>query len=232
MRRASGRTPPAPPPRAAPSLSWLAWAALAGALLLADATRADEPPRPTARTGQPAARTAPGGGTAGGGASGRPAAPLSASAPVRIRIPAVDVDAFLTHLELDAKGVLQPPPATAPALAGWYADGTAPGALGTAVLAGHVDTPTGPAVFHQLGALEPGARIEVDRRDGRTAVFTVDAVEEHEKGRFPDEKVYGDTGRPELRLITCGGAWSKDTGYRANTVVYATLTATRRTGGA
>ncbi|MER7953804.1 class F sortase [Streptomyces sp. NPDC096030] len=226
MRRDSGRTPPAPLLRAAPSSRWLAWAALAGVLLLADATRADEPPRPTARIGQPAARIA------GGGASGRPAAPLAASAPVRIRIPAIDVDAFLTHLELDAKGVLQPPPATAPALAGWYADGTAPGALGTAVLAGHVDTPTGPAVFHQLGALEPGARIEVDRRDGRTAVFTVDAVEEHEKGRFPDDRVYGDSGRPELRLITCGGAWSKDTGYQANTVVYATLTATRRRGGA
>ncbi|MFC8278228.1 class F sortase [Streptomyces sp. NPDC057271] len=230
MRRDSGRTPPAPPPRTAPSFRWLAWAALAGALLLADATRDDEPPRPTARTGQPAARVA---GTAGGGALGRRAAePLPASAPVRIRIPAVEVDAFLMHLELDAKGVLQPPPATAPAFAGWYADGTTPGALGTAVVAGHVDTPAGPAVFHRLGALKRGAEIEVDRGDGRTAVFTVDAVEEHEKGRFPDDKVYGDTGRPELRLITCGGAWSKGTGYQANTVVYATLTAARRTGGA
>ncbi|MFF9909226.1 class F sortase [Streptomyces sp. NPDC013457] len=231
MRRDSGSTPPAPPPRATPSFGWLVWAALAGALLLADATRDDEPPRPAAGTGQPAARIAGGAGTAGEGASGRPAPePLSASPPVRIRIPAIDVDALLMHLELDAKGVLQPPPATAPAFAGWYADGTPPGALGTAVVAGHVDTPAGPAVFHQLGAVKPGARIEVDRRDGRTAVFTVDAVEEHEKGRFPDDKVYGDSGRPELRLITCGGAWSQGTGYQANTVVYATLTATRRMG--
>lgn len=52
-------------------------------------------------------------------------------------------------------------------------------------------------------------------------------MEAHPKDRFPDEKVYGDSGRPELRLITCGGDWSSDTGYRANTVVYATLTGTR-----
>lgn len=94
-------------------------------------------------------------------------------------------------------------------------------------MAGHLDTRLGPAVFHRLDTLSPGAGVEVDREDGRTALFTVDAVESHPKDRFPDEKVYGASGRPELRLITCGGDWSKDTGYRANTVVYATLTGTR-----
>ncbi len=113
-----------------------------------------------------------------------------------------------------------------PAFAGWYARGTPPGAPGTAVLTGHLDTPAGPAVFYRLGALTPGAGIAVERADGRTALFTVDAVEEYPKDRFPDDRVYGGSGRPELRLITCGGDWSGDTGYRANTVVYATLTGT------
>ena len=86
-------------------------------------------------------------------------------------------------------------------------------------MAGHVDTPLGPAVFHRLGTLSRGAAIEIDRDDGRTALFTVDAVEVHPKKRFPDHKVYGSSGRPELRLITCGGDWASDTGYQANTVV-------------
>ncbi|MEU6933420.1 class F sortase [Streptomyces sp. NPDC046385] len=191
---------------------------------MAGALRDHGPPRPTAaQAGAPAgARPAPG--TARNGP--RPG-PLPASDPVRIRIPAIAVDAFLARLELDADGALRPPPATAPALAGWYADGTAPGSRGTAVVAGHVDTPTGPAVFHRLGALEKGAEIAVDRQDGRTALFTVDAVEVHAKDDFPDDKVYAGSTRPELRLITCGGSWSRTTGYRANTVVYATLSAVR-----
>lgn len=46
--------------------------------------------------------------------------------------------------------------------------------------AGHVDTRTGPAVFFRLGALTKGRTVEVERADGRTAVFTVDAVEVYE----------------------------------------------------
>ncbi|WP_411074147.1 class F sortase [Streptomyces sp. cmx-4-7] len=155
---------------------------------------------------------------------GPAAAPLPASDPVRVRIPAIGVDARLMRLGLDEEGRLEPPPPNLPAFAGWYARGTPPGTPGTAVLTGHLDTAAGPAVFHRLGALTPGAGIAVERADGRTALFTVDAVEEYAKDRFPDDKVYGGSGRPELRLITCGGDWSGDTGYLANTVVYATLT--------
>lgn len=88
-----------------------------------------------------------------------------------------------------------------------------------------MDTRTGPAVFFRLGALTKGRTVEVERADGRTAVFTVDAVEVYDKKPFPDAKVYGNTsGLPELRLITCGG-FTKRTGYLGNVVVYATLTA-------
>ncbi|MFJ7128951.1 class F sortase [Streptomyces sp. NPDC098101] len=150
--------------------------------------------------------------------------PLPASDPVRVRIPAIGVDARLMRLALDGEGRLEPPPPNLPAFAGWYARGTPPGSPGTAVLTGHLDTPAGPAVFHRLGSLTRGAGIAIERADGRTALFTVDAVEEYAKDSFPDDEVYGGSGRPELRLITCGGDWSGDTGYRANTVVYATLT--------
>ncbi|WP_327165907.1 class F sortase [Streptomyces zaomyceticus] len=219
--------PGAAPSRSVPSIRTLAWTALVGIVLLAHVPDEDGS-RPTT-TAQTAAQTA--------ALRARPAAgadrtrsgtrPLPASDARRIRIPAIEVDVALVPLELDGAGALLPPPASAPTTAGWYADGTAPGAPGTAVVAGHLDTRLGPAVFHRLDTLSPGAGIEVDREDGRTALFTVDAVESHPKDRFPDDKVYGASGRPELRLITCGGDWSKDTGYRANTVVYATLTGTR-----
>ncbi|MET7368874.1 class F sortase [Streptomyces sp. NPDC005566] len=158
----------------------------------------------------------------------RPAVdPLPPSDPVRLRIPAVGVDAPVARLALDAAGALQPPPDDNPVLAGWYADGTAPGAVGTAITAGHVDTRVGPGVFHRLGSVRKGATIEVIRADLRTAVFTVYAVESYDKKNFPDKKVYGPSSRPEIRVITCGGGFTKKSGYQSNVVVFAALTATR-----
>jgi sortase (surface protein transpeptidase) len=207
-----------------PSFKVLACAAIAGILLVANAVRDEQPPQPSAAQAArsaaalPAPRATPAPTTA-------PALPPSD--PVRMLIPAIGVNAPMTPLELDDTGALQPPPAGEPALAGWYGRGTAPGAVGTAVAAGHVDTPMGPGVFYRLGALTKGDTVEVMREDGRTAVFTVDAVEVHDRDDFPDDKVYGDSGRPELRVITCGGAYSRGTGYQGNVVVYATLTAVR-----
>jgi sortase (surface protein transpeptidase) len=152
---------------------------------------------------------------------------LPPSPPDRVRIPAIRVDAPLTGLALTASGSLDVPPAARKNLAGWYEAGTTPGETGTAIVAGHVDNAEGPAVFYDLGALRRGGVIEVDRRDGSVAVFTVDAVEVYDAKDFPDEKVYGAARRPELRVITCGGGYSRSTGYRGNVVVFAHLTGSR-----
>ncbi|WP_329445410.1 class F sortase [Streptomyces sp. NBC_01426] len=152
--------------------------------------------------------------------------PLPGSPPTRIRIPAIRVDAPLTGLGLERDGSLQVPPPARRDLAGWYREGVTPGAVGTAVIAGHVDHATGPAVFYHLGALHRGAAIEVARADGRTAVFTVHAVEVYEAEDFPDDRVYGLSPRAELRVITCGGGFSPRTGYQGNVVVFAHLTGT------
>ncbi|MFH9725890.1 class F sortase [Streptomyces sp. NPDC017254] len=223
MKNGSGPKPGGAPSRSVPSVRSLVWTTLVGIVLLAHVPDGDGPrPPATAQASSLLARPA-----AGADRDRSAPRPLPASDAVRIRIPAIGVDVALVPLELDGAGALRPPPASAPTVAGWYADGTAPGAPGTAVVTGHLDTPLGPAVFHRLDTLSRGAGIEIDREDGRTAVFTVDAVEAHPKDGFPDDKVYGASGRPELRLITCGGDWASDTGYRANTVVYATLTGTK-----
>jgi sortase (surface protein transpeptidase) len=130
-------------------------------------------------------------------------------------------------LGLTKTGSLDVPPAKEKNLAGWYEDGTTPGETGTAIVAGHVDNTEGPAVFYGLGALKKGSTVEVDRRDGGVALFTVDAVEVYNAKDFPDEKVYGAARRPELRVITCGGGYSRTTGYQGNVVVFAHLTGSR-----
>jgi sortase (surface protein transpeptidase) len=130
-------------------------------------------------------------------------------------------------LGLTPQGSLDVPPPERKNLAGWYEAGTSPGERGTAVVAGHVDNAEGPAVFYDLGALRKGGTVEVDRLDGRTAVFTVDAVEVYDSRAFPDAKVYGAARRPELRVITCGGGYSQTTGYQGNVVVFAHLTGSR-----
>ncbi|MFE6283605.1 class F sortase [Streptomyces sp. NPDC057877] len=214
--------PPTPPPperrRRPGNLAIATVTALAlctGAWLLSGGTETSAPPQPSAAE----ART-----TAGE----RAVAPaLPPSPPERIRIPAIRVNAPLTGLALTRTGSLDVPPADRPGLAGWYEAGTTPGETGTAIVAGHVDNADGPAVFYRLGALKRGAVIEVDRRDGGVARFTVDAVEVYDARDFPDAKVYGAARRPELRVITCGGGYSRSTGYRGNVVVFAHLTGSR-----
>ncbi|GAA3854682.1 class F sortase [Streptomyces lacrimifluminis] len=153
---------------------------------------------------------------------------LAPSPPLRIRIPAIGVNAPLMGLGLTPTGSLDVPPAEREDLAGWYEAGTAPGETGTAIVAGHVDNADGPSVFYRLGALKKGGAIEVERRDGSTALFTVDAVEVYDTKDFPDEKVYGAAKRAELRVITCGGGYTPGSGYDGNVVVFAHLTGSSR----
>ncbi|MFD4626741.1 class F sortase [Streptomyces sp. NPDC058475] len=157
----------------------------------------------------------------------RPPKPLSRSAATSLRIPYFGLEAPAVGLRLDGERRLTAPPVDDPKLIGWYEGGPTPGESGTAVVVGHRDTRTGPAVFAALGRLRPGRVVEARRADGWTAVYTVDAVKTYEKARFPNKEVYGGRGRPELRLITCGGAYGRRTGYAGNIVVFAHLTETR-----
>ena len=159
--------------------------------------------------------------------SGPPPDPLSRSRPTSLRIPSLGVDAPVIGVGLDRDRQLETPPIGRSNLVGWYRGGPTPGESGTAVAVGHRDTSTGPAVFSALALVKRGKPIEAERADGRTAVYTVDQVKVYDKAGFPDGEVYGPTGRPELRVLTCGGLFSRRTGYTSNVVVFAHLTATR-----
>ncbi|MFI6686371.1 class F sortase [Streptomyces sp. NPDC050485] len=153
--------------------------------------------------------------------------PLPPSPAVSLAVPHLGIAAPVLALRLDAQQHLTTPPVDNPKVVGWYQGGTSPGELGTAVAVGHRDTRTGPAVFAGLAQLRPGRLVEARRADGQVAVYTVDIVRTYAKARFPDQEVYGPTGRPELRLITCGGKFSPKTGYESNVVVFAHLSQVR-----
>ena len=108
-------------------------------------------------------------------------------------------------------------------VAGWYTGSPRPGAIGSAIIVGHIDTTKGPAVFARLNTLTHGDKIYVKRADGTLAEFRVTSVQSYPKDHFPTQEVYGPVPDPELRLITCDGTWDAATGhYLSNFVVYAT----------
>lgn len=149
---------------------------------------------------------------------------LPRSEPTRLIVPDIGVDAPFTDLALDSRRRLEPPPPHDTNLVGWYAKGVSPGELGTAIIAGHVDTTTSPAVFARLRELQAGDRFRVLRADGRTATFEVDETESFEKDDFPNERVYADTPDAQVRLITCSGAYDRAVrDYTENLVVFAHL---------
>ncbi|MFF9506509.1 class F sortase [Streptomyces sp. NPDC014724] len=149
---------------------------------------------------------------------------MARSAPTRLQIPSIAVNAPFTDLGIGADGRLNPPPATDPNLVGWFKDGVTPGERGASIVAGHVDTKTGPAVFLQLQFLKPGASVDITRADGSIATFKVDTVETFSKANFPDKRVYADTPSAQLRLITCGGPYNKTVkDYEDNVVAFAHL---------
>ncbi|WP_079178427.1 class F sortase [Streptomyces mangrovisoli] len=153
--------------------------------------------------------------------------PLARAVPQRIDIPRLGVQAPVVARGLDTRGAVASPPLDQPGVVSWYAAGTAPGSAGAALMVGHVDTRTRPAVFHRLGTLRPGDTVRVVRGDGKVARFTVEDVRTLPRDGFDARQAYGvrRAGRAELRLITCGGTFDRaHRRYSANVVVSAYLT--------
>ncbi|MCM2576836.1 class F sortase [Streptomyces meridianus] len=206
------------------ALLWPAASVGLGALLIFNSfdTNAEGEPQAGSVVTAPSVASEPGNGIR----SADPALPRSE--PERIRIPEIAVDAPFTPLTLNKTGQLNAPPPNHKNLAGWFEGGATPGERGTSVVAGHVDTRTGPAVFLNLSSLKQGSTVEIAREDGVVATFEVDSVETFNKDDFPDDRVYADAPTAQLRLITCGGDYDrKAKDYEDNVVVFAHLASTR-----
>ena len=222
-----------PSPRTWTALA-VALAVLALVAVVVAVTGQQRAPQPSAadrgQTSAPAGSTAPAppAPTPGTTSPGSPAAAEPVAAPVSLTIPAIGVTSELLRLGLNDDGTVEVPPLGPDDQAGWYERGPAPGAVGPAVLLGHVDSAaSGPGVFFELGALQPGDEVSVSRADGTAAVFAVDRVERHPKDDFPTIEAYGNTADAQLRLITCGGAFDPAAGsYEDNVIAFATLVRT------
>ena len=152
------------------------------------------------------------------------APPQSAAAqvarPVSLTIPLIGVKTNLITLGLAAGGAMQVPSTST--VAGWFTGSPRPGAVGSSIIVGHVDSKSGPGIFFRLPELKKGDDVYIKRSDGSTAEFRVTEVQEYPKDHFPTDRVYGPTPDAELRLITCGGTFDSVTGhYLSNIIVYA-----------
>lgn len=147
----------------------------------------------------------------------------ASSEPVRLSIPKINIDTtFESPLDIEKSGEVRVP--NSYDKVGWYKYSPTPGELGPAVIFGHVDSKTGPAVFYSLGQLKTDDDIYVERADGSTAHFKVDFFERYEQKEFPTELVYGDIDHAGLRLVTCSGIYVQgQQRYTHNLVVYARL---------
>jgi LPXTG-site transpeptidase (sortase) family protein len=163
--------------------------------------------------------------TAAASPSSAPAAsasPTEQAVPASLSIPSIGLHTTLQQLGLNASGELNPPTDTTQA--GWYTGSSLPGQPGPTVLAGHVDTYKGPAVFFRLDDLAPGDTVTVTMSNGQSVEYVVNEVQLYSKDDFPTAEVYGARPDPELRLITCGGTFDYTTrSYLDNVVVYGTL---------
>jgi Sortase domain len=150
-----------------------------------------------------------------------------AAPPRRIRIPAIGVSARVISLGLNPDGTMQTPRSFS--VAGWYKPWREPGERGAAVITGHVDSVSGPAVFYQLRELRRGNIIRITRADGSVVRFRVEGLERWPKVAFPSRRVFRPTRISTLRLVTCSGNFDASTGhYVDNTIVYAARVRVRR----
>ncbi|QLD11808.1 class F sortase [Microbacterium oleivorans] len=193
-----------------------AWNALAEAMLTDDALAGCPPLGPSSSSATGASSSS----SAGAFQDPVPAEAASDAVPVHVSIPAIGLESDLIGLGRGADGWIEAPADYNDV--GWYEDGVVPGEVGPAVIAAHVDSPTAPAIFHNLPQLRPGDTVSVSRSDGSVAEFVVTSMQSVKKHGFPTESIYAPVPTPELRLVTCGGPISSETGlYEDNIVVTA-----------
>lgn len=128
----------------------------------------------------------------------------SAQVPSRLIVQSIHVDARVEQVGLTPDGSMDTP--RDPSNVAWYAPGVKPGKPGDAVVAGHLDTRTGPAVFAHLDRLQLGDVVTVVYAGGGSARFSVSRKADYAVDAEPDY-LFGSEGTPLLTLITCTGTW-------------------------
>lgn len=126
--------------------------------------------------------------------------------PMRLRIPAVNVDAAIEQAGLAINGTMGTP--QSPADTVWFNLGPRPGETGSAVIAGHFGWKEGrPAVFDNLHQLQKGDKLFVEDEKGATIVFVVRELRIYYEDQDASDVFSSSDGKAHLNLITCEGIW-------------------------
>lgn len=143
--------------------------------------------------------------------------------PVRLEIEKLNIASEVEWVGLAADGRMDVPKQDENV--GWFELGAKPGETGNSVLAGHFDSKDGgPAVFYELGKLQPGDEVIVVDENSQKRVFVVEKIANFEDATFPIEAVFGGSTKPQLNLITCAGTFDRTSNnYSNRLVVFTTL---------
>ena len=141
--------------------------------------------------------------------------------PVRLKIPAIDVESKFEYVGLTPDGSMDAP--KEPANAGWFNLGPRPGENGSAVIAGHYGWKNGiPAVFDNLSKLKKGDKIYIEDENGVSISFVVRESRSYDPKADASTVFNSSDGKAHLNLITCEGSWNKlKKSYSKRLVVFA-----------
>ena len=143
--------------------------------------------------------------------------------PVRIRVPALHVDAEIESVGRKADGTMKTPSSFR--TTAWFNEGSLAGAEGNTVIAGHLNNAiTTSGVFEHLDALSLGETIILSDASGREARYVVREMTVYETLKAPNDHIFSTTGASRVVLVTCNGAWDKGKrSYDKRLVVFADL---------
>jgi LPXTG-site transpeptidase (sortase) family protein len=146
---------------------------------------------------------------------------LTGIIPNRLQIPSISLDAPVKEVGVLKNGQMKVPDDFSKV--GLFAPWTKPGEKGSAVIAGHFDHYTGPAVFYHLKKIRPGDRVIVSDSKGNKRIFTVTNVERFKTHEAPKTRIFKESDQPHLNLITCSGKYNRKTGDRPRRLVVFTI---------
>lgn len=133
--------------------------------------------------------------------------PFPGIIPLEISIPAVHIHAMVEPLTNIRNGQMGAP--TNVDRVGYLASGILPGAVGNAIMDGHVDSYTGPAAFYSLKKLKKGDIVYVTGAHGCEVQFIVESVNYYLTAEAPINTIFGPSNEHRLNLITCAGRYSR-----------------------
>lgn len=129
---------------------------------------------------------------------------VSFGLPVRLIIPAINVNASIQQVGITSKGEMEVPSNSVDV--GWFKFGERPGEKGSAVIAGHFDGKNGEAgVFTDLDKLKEGDKVYIEDDKGISIAFVVQESRTYDPGYADD--VFSSSDGVYLNLITCDGVW-------------------------